>query len=619
MSKAQNGVYLQSETQLRKTMMKTLKKTILWIIMCMCVGLSGSAQQLGIVRTLERPGQASVGIQGVTINVLEYPNAIVSKKGGKFSFTINGKRQGDSFTVSRVQKKGYTLVDKQIKGRRFAYSSTVPVEIVMVADAQLEKDKKQIEDKAYNRAKKDYDQKVAALGKQLQEKTISEQEYRKKYDELNQNYNNYVQLIDQMAERYATTDYKGMNSVSQEIQASIENADLERANELINAKGDLDQREQELNNKRALKEKSEQLSQQLEKDIEIELADLNQDFANKFYIHAAAYRNDSAAYYLERIVNLNPTSIGDILYAAEFIDGNLADYPRARKYYQMVLDQISDSTTDEMQDVAGVTCQRIGLTYDNQNEPDKALEWHHKSLDILTKMPNPDSSDVAMAYTLIGRAYMNKEEYDKGAEYTLKGLQMREQAAQPDTAELAQSYNNLAFLANRLNDNDKALEYHQKALDLRRKAFGENSQLAAFSHMNIGSFYFVSLHDKDKALEHLNKAYEVFHPQFGNSHPYTQQVLFDLGQIHQELGNYDQAVEYFRDYAQGKQQYYGAESSEAVKSILHLANAYLQKGDSAHALEYYQQALSIYEKLPDVTQESIEQFKNAIQTIKESH
>ena len=565
-----------------------MKKLFLQFACLFCVALCISAQQQGIVRTLERPGKPSEGISGATINVLEYPNAIVSKKGGKFSFTIDGKHQGESFTISRVQKKGYSLVDKQVKGRRFAYSSSVPIEIVMVADAQLENDKKRIEDKAYGRAKKDFDQKVAVLEKQLKEKTISEQEYRNKYDELNQNYNNYILLIDQMAERYATTDFKDLSEVNGETLECIENADLERADSLINTKGDFDKREQELNNKRALKEKSEQLSQQLEKDIEIELADLNQDFANKFYIHSAAYRNDSAAYYLERIVNLNPTSIGDIFYTASFIDGYLADYPRARKYYQMVLDQINDNTDDEMHDVAGVACQRIGLTYDNQNESDKALEWHHKSLDLLTKMANPDSSDVAMTYTLIGRAYLNKEEYDKGLEYTLKGLQMREQAAQPDTAELAQSYNNLAILANRLNDNDKALEYHQKALDLRRQVFGENSQLAAFSHMNIGSFYYNTLHDKDKALEHLSKAYEVFHPQFGSAHPYTQSVLIYLGQIHQELGNFDQALECFQEYVHGMQQYYGAESYEAARSITHLANAYLLKGDSAHALERYE-------------------------------
>ena len=596
-------------------MKKLFAIALLWLGISICA----MAQQQGIVRTLERPGKPSEGIEGTTISVLEYPNAIVSKKGGKFSFTIQGKRQGDSFTISRVQKKGYTLVDKQLKGRRFAYSSTVPIEIVMVADQQLENDKKRIEDKAYDKAKKNFDQKVTVLEKQLKEKTISEQEYRAKYEELNNNYNNYIQLIDGLAERYATTDFKGLSDINRQILECIENADLERADELINTKGDFDQREQELNNKRALKEKSEQLSQQLEKDIEIELADLNQDFANKFYIHAAAYHNDSAAYYLERIVNLNPPSIDDLFYTAIFIDANLADYPRARKYYQMALDQISDSTSDDMQDKAGAICQRIGLTYDYQEESDEALEWHYRSLNILAKMAKPDSANVAMAYTLIGRAYINKEDYGKAMEYTLRGLEMREQAAHPDTADLAQSYNNLAVIAYYLNDNDKAMEYHLKALDLRRQAFGENSLLTAFSHMNTGSFYFNNLHDNVKALEHLNKAYEIFHQQLGIAHPHTQNVLAHLSSIHEQLGDFDKAIEYCQEYVQGVQQYYGTESTQAAESLIRLGNRFYNKGDTAHALECYNQALNTYEKLPDVSQEYIEQLKNVVQNIKESH
>ncbi len=593
-------------------------KEFIFIITCLLSAIPAlQAQQHGIVRTLERPGKPSEGISGVTINVLEYPNAIVSKKGGKFSFSIDGKRPGDSFTISRVQKRGYTLVDKQLKGRRFAYSPSVPIEIVMVTDAQLENDKKRIEDKAYNRAKKDYDKKVAVLDNQLKEKTISEQEYRKKYEELNQNYNNYIQLIDQMAERYATTDYKDLSNVNREILECIEDADLERADSLINTKGSFDLREQELNNKRALKQKSEQLSQELEKDIEIELADLIQDYASKFYIHSAAYRNDSAVHYLERIVKLNPTAVGEIFFAANFIDSYLADYPRARKYYQMALDQINDSGDDEMQDAVGSICQSIGLTYDNQNEPDKALEWHHKSLDILNQNANPDTSAVSMAYTLIGRAYLNKGDYDKGLEYTLKGLHMREQAAQPDTAELAQSYNNLGVIAERLNDYNKALEYHHKALDLRQQAFGTDSQITAFSHLNIGSCYYNSAQDKDRAIEHLNKAYTVFHQQLGDAHPYTQSTVAFLGQISLEQANYDQAVKYFREYVHGTQQYYGAESYQAARSMIYLANAYLKKGDSAHALECYQQALDICEQLPDTPQESIDQLRSTIQTIKD--
>ena len=84
-----------------------MKRKLIALSMCLCVTIGACAQsQQLIMRTLERPNKPSEGIEGGTVNVLEYPNALVSKKGGKISFTIKGKRQGDSFTITRVQKKG---------------------------------------------------------------------------------------------------------------------------------------------------------------------------------------------------------------------------------------------------------------------------------------------------------------------------------------------------------------------------------------------------------------------------------------------------------------------------------------------------------------------------------
>ena len=173
----------------------------------------GAQTQVGYVRTLERPRQASVGIEGVTVIILEYPNAIVTKKKGRFSFSILGKKQGGSFTVARIEKKGYTLVDKQVMGRRFAFSTYVPLEIVMVSNQQLERDKRQIEKKAIEKARQNYERKIASLEKQLQEKAISEQEHGEQLEQLAKDYENYIGLIDKMAERYALTDYKGLSDI----------------------------------------------------------------------------------------------------------------------------------------------------------------------------------------------------------------------------------------------------------------------------------------------------------------------------------------------------------------------------------------------------------------------
>ena len=588
-----------------------MMKKVFWILICLCFSLNAIAQQQGIVRTLERPGKPSTGIQGVTINVLEYPNAIVSKKGGRFSFNLDNKRQGESFTVTRIQKKGYSLVDKQLKGRRFAYSSSVPIEIVLVSDEQLEIDKKRIEDKAYEKAQKNYTWKMTLLEKQLKEKTISEREYREKYEELNNNYNNYIQLIDQMAERYATTDYKGLSDINREIQSCIEDAELERADMLIDSKGDLDKREQELLDKIQLKHKSEQLSQQLQYDIDQQLEDLIRDYYIKFSINAAAYQNDSAAYYLEHIVRLDSTDAQWLTYTANYIDTYLADYPRALKYFMMALDHIDDEGDENAQAIGNIY-QRIGLIHDNCGDPDQALEWHHKSLDYLTKAGDSDSSLVAMAYTLIGRAYLSKNDYDRSLEYTLKGLDMREHAAVKDSAELAQSYNNLGVIYGYMNNPEKALQYHHKALDLRAQKFGEDSPLAAFSHMNIGSIYYNNLNDYDKALEHFIIANQIFHKIYGNAHPHSLIVLNYLSSIYDNQGLLDKALEYDHEYLKGLQQYYGAESTEAAKGLIKLGSTLQKKKDYVQSLDCYRQALKIYQETPGAPQEMIEALNEAI-------
>lgn len=526
----------------------------------LCVGMSAMAQQSGIVRTLERPSKPSEYLAGVSIDVLEYPNVIVSKKGGKFSFSIPGKRQGESFTVTRVQKKGYSLVDKQLKGRRFAYSSSVPLEIVMVSDTQLENDKKRIEDKAYDKAKKNYDQKVVALEKQLKQKTISEQEYRAKYEELSSNYNNYIQLIDQMAERYATTDYSGMDEASQKIQDCIENADLEQADELINRKGSFDKREQELLNKMQLKEKSEQLSQQLEEDIDKELEDLVRDYYNKYAIHVSKYENDTAAYYLDRIVRLDTTNVDMLEFAALFIDHYLMDYPRALSYHQRALLHAQEQYGVDSKE-AGVISEFIGLTYDHMGDMDKSLEWHHKALDIYEQTEGLDNPDAALVYTHIGRIYTSKDSLEKALEYTLKGLDIRNRTIQDkDNQDFSQSYNNLGVIYASMGDYEKAMEYHMKALELRERVFGPKHDATALSYINIATLY-CKLEDLDNALIYFQKAHDAYQDVFGPAHPYVINTWTYMAGVYLEQQESGKALECYRQALAACEQYYGADHS----------------------------------------------------------
>ena len=568
-----------------------LKKILLFVVACLAVVFTAGAQQQGMVRSLERPKQPSKGIAGATVSILELKNDLVTDKEGKFSFTIRDK---NSFKVTRVQKKGYTLVDKQLLGRKFSYSS-VPIEIVMVSDKQLASDKKLIEDKAYDRAKKTYEARIAELERQLAEKTITEKAYYAEREVAINDYDKYVQLIDEMAERYAMTDYKGLSDINRQIQECIENAELERADSLINSKGDFDQREQELLKKKETTQRIEELYNKSQEDYQYTLNDLARDYYNKYTIFAAIFRNDSAAYWLERRANLDATNIVWQNDAGCFLKDYLANYTLAMEYYQRGLREaiVKDG---EQSDWAATFYNNIGLVYYEQGEYDQALEYYNKALEIDEKLLGKDNPSTATSYNNIGTVYEEQGEYDQVLEYKNKALDIREKVLGEDHPETAISYNSIGTVYYYQRDYIQALEYLHKALDIREKVLGENHPETGQSYNNIGVVY-DNLGDYAQALEYHNKALDIRKKVLGEDHPETAISYNNIGGAYYEQGEYTQALGYYNKALEIYEKVLGGNHPETALSYNNIGLIYNEQGDYVQALEYYKKALEIHEKV----------------------
>ena len=70
---------------------------------------------------------------------------------------------------------------------------------------------------------------------QIKEQQITEEQYQKQKQELQDKFEQYQSLIDRMADRYARTDYDHLDSVDREINICIENGELEKADSLIHS------------------------------------------------------------------------------------------------------------------------------------------------------------------------------------------------------------------------------------------------------------------------------------------------------------------------------------------------------------------------------------------------
>ena len=214
-------------------MNREFKKYIYFLsAMLACITATAQTQQ-GQVKTIGRPRKPGVTLSNVVIQAKGMVNPVLSDTSGGFSISIPDKSDGDPLVFVRVKKKGYELKDKELIGRQFVCSSRVPIIIQMVDCKQLEADRKRIEDNAYRVAEENYQKKLAKLEKQKHENEISTEKYQNELQSLQEKYEQYLSLVNDMADRYARTDYDQLDSIDIQINLCIENGELDKADSLI--------------------------------------------------------------------------------------------------------------------------------------------------------------------------------------------------------------------------------------------------------------------------------------------------------------------------------------------------------------------------------------------------
>ena len=222
-----------------------MKKGVI-LLSIVLFSLTAYAQsQVGIVRTSGTAKKKGVAIPEVILRAVG-GNDVMSGADGRFSMVLQQRLdEGDSFQLSKVFKKGYEPIDRDILKRHFVYSKTVPIEIVLISSKQLMKDKTSIEKKARKNAEKRYRKQVSVMKAQLDAQQITSSDYQKQAKELERQMQAFEVLIAAMADHYARTDYDRLDSLNAIINEYIINGELEKADSLINTKGDVRKRAHE--------------------------------------------------------------------------------------------------------------------------------------------------------------------------------------------------------------------------------------------------------------------------------------------------------------------------------------------------------------------------------------
>ena len=208
-------------------------KPLLLALLLALSTLAWAQTQQGYVKTLGRPNKQGQALSGVTLKVKGSHNTVLSDQNGNFSLIMADLKNGDAYSLQRVQKNGYELNEIDLVGRKLAFSEKVPLTIVMVSSEQLQADKDRIETTAYATAQKNYEAKMSLIEQQLSSKEITKEQYQAAINDLQDKFEKYQLLIDGLATHYAHTDYDQLNDKEREVNLCIENGDLERADMLL--------------------------------------------------------------------------------------------------------------------------------------------------------------------------------------------------------------------------------------------------------------------------------------------------------------------------------------------------------------------------------------------------
>lgn len=542
-------------------------KRLKMIIICLCFAFCSIAQVQQIyVRTKSKPGKPGNPLSGVTVRIKGGVSSLVTGNNGSCSIHLNDSTQiGSAIIIMSVQKKGYQLVDQSIIGRRMAYSPEIPIVIVMVSDKELVKDKLRIE----QTIQRTFERKLAAMEQELDslrnQNVISQEEYKRKIQQLYANLENSEKRISELAKQYAKTDYDQLSDLDIVINQSIINGNFTKADSLIRQDGDLAERLNLLENDRLNSIKSR--LEKYDTEIEKERNSLAQDCYQFFKVYRDQLQYDTAAYYIELRAKIDTSNVEWNLDAGKFIMDYLfgeQNDSKAKNYFNRAL-QICLKKGESNSDIAktyiylgdlnnkwgnyGVALdyysyayqvysadqfhvftdapeylERIALAYNSMKKYDEALNQHQITLSMCEEK-YPERKDlIANCHINIGTTYENMGNYLEAISYYQKALSLLDSIS--DTPRLAHCYNNFGSAYDRQEQYDEAIKYYEKSLSMYTELYGPimRRQLdIGYLYNNLASTYY-NKSEYVEALKYYIEALRILGFRLDKNHPTVKTV-----------------------------------------------------------------------------------------------
>ena len=608
--------------------------------------------QKGIVRKVTRSASDPfIPVQGVQVIVSGEANK-ASDKDGRFSLKVKVTDKAGSYTLTavRVPQGSKYMLASPSKGKRLFVSAN-DLEVSLITPEEKETEYK----KQYELLKEKYEEQSLSLRKlrnelnkrlgELNESDVHYARLKVECDSIRKLYLDYInnedkidEVIKELAEELALTDYQSLDSLELKIYELKKNGEWKALNDLIRESmpGGAEEAwkviEQQQRNADA---KVEQAKLELARGLSEQqrLIQQRSQWFGKMETAIESFKmqhlNDSVSHYYEILTKAAPTNWDYLIAAGRFEEDYMADYNRAMNYQLSALNTTDNDTYkatsyiiiggiyEKLDDYSkaleyyekslniylmiygenaswGIANVSIGMgrVYSNQGDYSKALVCFEGALKIFLLLNGDNHPAVATSYSYIGQIYFAQNDYSKALDYFKKSLNLDLSFFGENHPEVASGYYNIGYVYFAQGDYSKALEYFEEVLKIRLSVYGENHSRVASVYNDIGEIYSVQ-GDDFKALDYFKKSLKIVLSVYGENHSQVSSIYDHIGEVYFAQKDYSKALYYFEESLKIRLSLFGENHPEVALSYYSIGSLYIIQGDKSKALNYYEKSLKI--------------------------
>ena len=188
---------------------------------------------------------------------------------------------------------------------------------------------------------------------------------------------------------------------------------------------------------------------------------------------------------------------------------------------------------------------------------------------------------LSLSYSIKNQGLTNKE-----LAYFQKAMEAFNQVNTVSTYYLGSTLRGLGNMNRTLGDYDRSLSFYSDELILYQSKYSPDHFNIAVCHYNIGSVYYEKL-EYELALDHYLKTLKIWKLVYATSNKKYLHILNEaIGDLYWELGDQENALNYFNEAISGERIINNDKSEETIFQGDSLA----QKGDYNNAINYYIEA-----------------------------